>query len=69
MGGKGKNTVNSNGNKLNIFRCMIYLLKNTFRYQNLEDKYTYVAIKRNAKSIVDYIVYSEELKHRLIIAE
>lgn len=38
------------------------LIDNTFWEQNREDKYTFVTIERNNKSLIDFIVHTQELK-------
>ncbi|KAK9710075.1 hypothetical protein QE152_g26222 [Popillia japonica] len=62
MGRYGEEALNKNGVKMIDFcRRNDLIIGNTMWYQNLEDKYTFVAKERNARSLIDYIVYTQDL--------
>lgn len=70
MGCYGENIQNRNGLKMIDF-CVRneLLIGNTLWNQPLEDKYTFVAEERGAKSIIDYITYTQDLAEKLQITE
>lgn len=62
MGTYGEETINRNGAKMIEFcRRNDLIIGNTMWYQKLEDKYSFVAEERNAKSLIDYIVYTQNM--------
>src|ERR1700712_2909824 len=41
------------------------LIGNSFWYQEENERYTFVAIERNARSIIDYLVYTKEVQNMI----
>lgn len=62
MGNQGEQVLNRNGTKMIEF-CQNndLIIGNTMWRQEEEDKYTFVAEERNAKSVIDYIVHTRSL--------
>lgn len=67
MGKFGEEEINSNG-KLMINFCVENDLKigNTFCEYELEDRYTYEAEEMGGKSIIDYIVYTQDIEQMVV---
>lgn len=62
MGKHGEETINRNGLKMIDFcRRNDLIIGNTMWEQQLNDKYTFVAEGRNAKILIDYITYTQNL--------
>ncbi|XP_071053969.1 craniofacial development protein 2-like [Onthophagus taurus] len=65
-GDQGEAMMNRNGQRMLEF-CYIndLLIENTMWCQRRQDKYTFVAEERKAKSIIDYITYTQNLQNRV----
>lgn len=62
MGIYGEPTINRNGIKMIEFcRRNDLVVGNTMWYQQIDEKYTFVAEERNARSLIDYFVYTQSL--------
>lgn len=58
----GKKKLNSNGKEMFLFGIINELLKkNTLAYQEIENRYTFVAEESNPRSIIEYIVFTENM--------
>ncbi|KAK9752158.1 Endonuclease-reverse transcriptase [Popillia japonica] len=62
----GEEIINRNGRKMIEF-CIIndLIIGNTFWDQPLDGKYTFVAEEREARSIIDYIVYTSDIQNKI----
>lgn len=66
LGQFGEKIQNRNGRRMTEF-CIAndLIVGNTFWYQPLEEKYTYEADERGARSLIDYVVYTRELEQKI----
>lgn len=66
MGGYGEEILNRNGKRMIEF-CIEneLLIGNSYWDQRLEERYTFVAIERNARSIIDFITFSRNIQHEI----
>lgn len=66
MGRHGEEIINRNGVKMIRF-CQTndLLIGNSFTQQALQNKYTFVAEGREAKSIIDYVVHTQQMRQNI----